>query len=92
MAGIFSGRNPTDPVPADYAAPAAAAAAFATQVVTAAVAVGLDDANASAGVLVAALTLGVLEGRPISSVVPADYAPLAGAIAAAAKAVYPSLL
>jgi hypothetical protein len=88
LGAILAGRPITAVLPADFASAADAAAAFATQFLTAnaaLVAPMADADNAQIGQLVQAACFGALFGRPYSSTTATDYADEANGACAAAK-------
>lgn len=95
MGAILAGRLQTSSDPATFADEANAAAAFATQFLTAnaALAVPMADAdNAQIGQLIAHVCFGILEGRNFTSAVATDYTSVAAACAAASKAAVSKLV
>lgn len=97
LAGLLAGRaaTATDPAAAEPVLDANAAAAFATQFLTAnaALSVPMADAdNANIFLVTYAAAYGVLAGRAIRSATATDYAAQASAAAAAAKAAVSKLV
>lgn len=88
LGAMLDGRAFTSADPADYATVTAAAAAFATEFLTAnaALAVPMTDVdNAEIGQLCAHAARGALAGRISGSATAADYAAIASSAVAAAK-------
>lgn len=95
LAGKLSGRVSSPALVASYAGAVAAAQSFADQLEVAATAVSFADADITNNFelvsLVSTVAQAILQGRDITSVVDADYTVSAAAVAAACKAMAPSL-